>query len=233
MVFEFDNVVMSGANGTRRLSVADLRLSSGGMTAIVGPSGAGKSTLLRLCNRLEVPDRGVIRFHGRSLTDLQVLELRRAVGMVFQEPVRFAGTVFDNLREADPDLDASAAARLLERVGLDPSFVNRTADELSGGEAQRMCIARALATGPEALLMDEPTSSLDPAATRTIEDQAMALAAAGMPILWVTHDTAQMNRIASHVVCLVNGRVAYEGTAAGLMASADPSIAAYLAEQQS
>lgn len=233
MVFEFDNVVMSGANGTKRLSVANLRLPAGGMTVIVGPSGAGKSTLLRLCNRLEVPVEGIVRFHGRSLTDIGVLQLRRAVGMVFQEPVRFAGTVFDNLREADPDLDVAAAAILLQRVGLDPSFVDRTADELSGGEAQRMCIARALVTDPEALLMDEPTSSLDPSATRTIENQALALTAAGMPILWVTHDTAQMNRIASHVVCLINGRVAYEGTAAGLMASDEPGIAAYLAEQPS
>lgn len=122
---------------------------------------------------------------------------------------------------------------LLERVGLDGSFLSRLADELSGGEAQRMCIARALATGPDLLLMDEPTSSLDPAATQLIEQQAIALTEAGMPVLWVTHDTAQMQRIASRVICLIDGAVAYEGPASGLFDSQEPEIVAFLAEQTS
>ena len=151
--------------------------------------------------------------------------------MVFQEPVRFAGTVLDNLREADPGLHDDEATKLLTRVGLDGSFLGRVADELSGGEAQRMCIARALATDPTTLLMDEPTSSLDPASTRTIEKHALELASSGMPIVWVTHDIAQMERIATHVICLVAGAVAYEGAPFGLLRSSNPTIVAFRAEQ--
>ena len=232
MLFSFENVEVLGGDRPR-LAVRHLQIPAAGMNVIVGPSGAGKSTLLRLCNRLEVADSGEIKFNGADLKTTPVLDLRRAVGMVFQEPVRFGGTVLDNLREADPLIDEEAAQALLERVGLDGSFLSRLADELSGGEAQRMCIARALATGPDLLLMDEPTSSLDPAATQLIEQQAMALSEAGMPVLWVTHDTAQMQRIASRVICLIDGAVAYEGPAAGLFGSQEPSIVAFLAEQPS
>ncbi len=233
MVFELEGIEVNGANGSQRLSIEGLRLPSNGMTVIVGPSGAGKSTLLRLLNRLEIPDGGLIRFDGRPIGETDPLDLRRAVGMVFQEPVRFPGTVFDNLREADPSIDEDSAESLLKRVGLDSSFVTRLADELSGGEAQRMCIARALATGPMVLLMDEPTSSLDPATTRKIEEQALALVGTGVPILWVTHDTGQMHRIASHVICLIDGAVAYEGPAADMTAVPDPRVAEFLDEQPS
>jgi putative ABC transport system ATP-binding protein len=232
MVFTFENVEVQGVDRPR-LAVRHLQIPAAGMNVIVGPSGAGKSTLLRLCNRLEVADSGDIKFHGADLNDTPVLDLRRAVGMVFQEPVRFGGTVLDNLREADALIDAETAQTLLARVGLDRSFLSRLADELSGGEAQRMCIARALATGPDLLLMDEPTSSLDPAATQLIEQQAIALSEAGMPVLWVTHDTAQMQRIASRVICLIDGAIAYEGPAAGLFGSQEPGIVAFLAEQPS
>lgn len=233
MVFELEGIEVNGANGRQRLSIDGLRLPSNGMTVIVGPSGAGKSTLLRLFNRLENPDGGLIRFHGRPIGETDPLDLRRAVGMVFQEPVRFPGTVFDNLREADPSIDERTAESLLKRTGLDGTFLTRPADELSGGEAQRMCIARALATGPTVLLMDEPTSSLDPAATRQIEEQALALAETGVPVLWVTHDTGQMHRIASHVICLIDGSVAYEGPAIDMPAAPDPRIAEFLAERPS
>lgn len=232
MLFSFENIQLHGVAGPR-LAVRHLQIPADGMSVIVGPSGAGKSTLLRLCNRLEVADSGAIEFHGMDLNATPVLDLRRAVGMVFQEPVRFGGTVLDNLREADGLINDEAARMLLERVGLDGSFLSRLADELSGGEAQRMCIARALATGPELLLMDEPTSSLDPAATQLIEQQAIALTEAGMPVLWVTHDTAQMQRIASRVICLIDGAVAYEGPASGLFDSQEPEIVAFLAEQTS
>jgi putative ABC transport system ATP-binding protein len=228
MVFEFSDVVVAGANGSTRLSIDHLNLPQKGITAIVGPSGSGKSTLLRLCNRLEIPTSGELRFMGSPLHEQPVQELRRLVGMVFQEPVRFAGTVFDNLLVADDALDQQQATSLLERVGLNRSFLDRVADDLSGGEAQRMCIARALATRPRMLLMDEPTSALDPAATTTIEEQATDLSRDGMPILWVTHDTAQMARIASHVVCLADGRMVFEGNKTGFFKSDHPSVAAYL-----
>jgi putative ABC transport system ATP-binding protein len=178
----------------------------GGVTVITGPSGSGKSTLLRLCNRLVVASAGQLRLDGVDLMSIDPIELRRRVGMVFQRPTPFPGTVADNLREAAP-LDAAAVERLLARVGLDPSLAHRDALALSGGEAQRMCIARTLATGCEVLLADECTSSLDAAATEVVEGTARRLADEGDTVVWVTHDEAQADRLADHRIRIEEGRV--------------------------
>lgn len=231
MPFSFSNVTVAGGPNGTRLSVRNLVLPPSGLTVLAGPSGAGKSTLLRLCNRLDVPSTGSVALKTRPLDEIPVIELRRRVGMVFQTPVTFPGSVLDNLREADPHISPSAASRLLDRTGLDPDLLDRTADNLSGGEAQRMCIARALATDPEVLLMDEPTASLDPAATKTIEAQCSQLAATGMPIIWVTHDIHQLKRIAAQVVCLIAGQVALQGEPSKLLESSDPAVQSYLAEE--
>ena len=182
--------------------VADARV-----TVLAGPSGSGKTTLLRLCNRLEVPTSGTVRFRGEDLDWLDPLALRRRVGMVFQRPTLFAGTIAENFAVAAPD-DTSGYERLLVEVGLPAGWLDRPADELSGGEAQRACLARTLLTGPEVLLMDEPTSSLDPSATRALEELGTGLARSGMAVLWVSHDLAQVRRIADACVVLRDGRVA-------------------------
>jgi putative ABC transport system ATP-binding protein len=196
--------------GRTVLDVPSLAVGDRGITVLAGPSGAGKSTLLRLCNRLEVPTEGTIRFRGVDVAGLDPLAHRRRVGMVFQRPAPFPGTVRDNLRVACSALDANEPffVDALEQAGLDAGFLDRRADDLSGGEAQRACLARTLVTRPEVLLLDEPTSSLDPAATAELESRAMALAAAGVPVVWVSHDLAQVQRIADDVVVLVGGRVA-------------------------
>ena len=175
---------------------------------LVGPSGAGKSTVLRLLDRLEVPTSGEVRFRGRALDDLDVLALRRRVGMVFQRPAPFPGTVRDNLLVADPDADEEALTAALHAARLDAAFLDRPADELSGGEAQRMCLARTLVTRPEVLLMDEPTSALDPEATRRLERTARRLAGEGHELVWVTHDLEQAHRLGGEIVVLIDGRVA-------------------------
>lgn len=197
---------------------------------MVGPSGSGKSTLLRLCNRLDLPDTGCVRYRGADVSTLDPLRLRRQVGMVFQRPTPFAGTVADNLRVARPGLLEADAATVLERVGLDGAFLARDARALSGGEAQRVCLARTLATSPDVVLMDEVTSSVDPAARRGLEDLARTLAADGVPIVWVTHDLAQMRRLADHVVVVVAGRIAHCGPAATLDRDASPAARHFLAE---
>jgi putative ABC transport system ATP-binding protein len=180
-----------------------------GITALVGPSGSGKSAVLRLCNRLEVPTSGCVTLDDTDLADLDPLALRRRVGMVFQRPVLFAGTVADNLAVAAASInnDAPAATAALERCGLDAGLLERTADQLSGGEAQRMCLARTLLTGPEVVLMDEVTSSLDPQSRTIVEDLAVDLAASGIAVLWVTHDHDQARRLASRTVVLDDGVV--------------------------
>jgi putative ABC transport system ATP-binding protein len=199
-------------DGATILDHVDLRVSDAGITVLVGPSGAGKSMLLRLLNRLEVPTSGDVRFRGDSVADLDPRALRRRVGMVFQRPAPFPGTVRDNLRVADPHADDVDLRRALDDARLDADFLDREADELSGGEAQRMCLARTLVTHPEVLLMDEPTSALDPAARRGLERTARRLADGGRPLVWVTHDLEQADRLADDLVVLVAGRVA-EGEA--------------------
>ena len=211
-LFAFESVSV-GPSGARRLDGLDAELPAGGLTVVAGPSGSGKSTLLRLCNRLEVPSEGVVRHRGTDVTQRDPLELRREVAMVFQRPVTFAGTVHDNLREADPGCDATRGTELLERAGLDATFLERDAGELSGGEAQRACLARALATDPRVMLMDEPTSALDAKATAVLERLARQLVDDGTPLIWVTHFEEQMRRLADHVVLLARGRLDRCGSA--------------------
>ncbi len=211
-LFEFEAVTVGDAGATR-LDGLEAVLPAGGLTVIAGPSGSGKSTLLRLCNRLEVPSAGTVRHRGTDVGERDPLQLRREVAMVFQRPVTFPGTVLDNLREADSECDATRGAEMLERAGLAASFLDRDANELSGGEAQRACLARALATDPRVMLMDEPTSSLDGKAAGVLEGLARQLADGGTPVVWVTHDEAQMRRLADHVLLLADGRVRRSGTA--------------------
>jgi putative ABC transport system ATP-binding protein len=184
-----------------------------GVTAVVGPSGSGKSTLLRLCNRLECPSEGTVRFRSDDVQGVDPQRLRRRVGMVFQVPTPFPGSVHDNLLVAEPELSAADARTALERADLTVDFLDRVTDELSAGEAQRVCLARTLATRPEVLLMDEPTSSVDPRSRNALEDMTTALARDGVPVLWVTHDHAQARRIADHVVVLAAGKVEFAGSA--------------------
>jgi putative ABC transport system ATP-binding protein len=197
-------------DGTTILDHVDLAIADRGITVLVGPSGAGKSTVLRLLDRLEVPTSGEVRFRGRPLADLDVLALRRRVGMVFQRPAPFPGTVRDNLHVADSGADEEALGAALRAARLDAAFLDRPADDLSGGEAQRMCLARTLVTHPEVLLMDEPTSALDPAARRSLERTALRLVDEGRELVWVTHDLEQARRLGGEIVVLVGGRIAGE-----------------------
>ncbi len=221
-LFDFHGVRIA-KQGTVILRDVTGAVPEGGLTVIAGRSGAGKSTLLRLCNRLDVPNGGVVRFRGTDLAGVEPRSLRRRVGMVFQRPALFAGTVRDNLRVADPDAPETALEEVMERVELDRGFLDRVGDELSGGEGQRVCLARTLVTGPEVLLMDEPTSSLDPGAVRTLERLALGLTRHGVPMLWVTHDVAQLRRLADHLLVLEDGRLVFAGP------SDDPDVPAALA----
>jgi putative ABC transport system ATP-binding protein len=207
-LFAFAHVSVRGAAEQWRLHDVNGSIPASGITALVGPSGSGKSTLLRCCNRLEVPDEGTISFRGSDIAHLDVLQLRRRVSMVFQRPTPFPGTGLDNLRTADPTLDEDRGRDLLARVQLGPEFLDRDATQLSGGEAQRLCLARSLAVGPEVVLMDEVTSSLDPVARHALEDLARSLADDGIPIVWVTHDLGQARRVADAILVVVNGHIA-------------------------
>ena len=222
--FELVGVDAGPVAGDPILRSIDLVVPANGVTVLAGPSGAGKSTLLRLLNRLDDPVAGEVRWRGRSLTDWSPTELRRQVAMVFQRPPLFQGTVFDNLRVASADLDDERAAHVLEHVGLSGELLDHEADSLSGGEAQRMCVARALLTEPAVLLADEPTAALDRAARATVEDLGRMLADSGVAVIWVSHDTDQLRRLADHVIVLADGAVRAVGHLDELDASADPLV---------
>ena len=189
--FEFRDVRVDGDDGPI-VSSFSARVPARGLTAMVGPSGAGKTTLLRLLNRLEDPDGGAVLLDGVDVRRYDVLSLRRRVQYVGQVPVTFPGTAAENV-----GADAEA---LLLRVGLSPALAGRDADRLSVGEAQRLCLARALAVGPDVLALDEPTSALDGGSKAGIEALVRSLADEGLTVVMVTHDPHQGRALADHVV---------------------------------
>lgn len=191
------------------LSGVNFNVNRGELITIMGPSGAGKSTLLRLINRLSEADSGTILVDSRDIKDFDPKELRRRVGMVFQIPVVFKGSVRDNIAfgkklwNTDADVDALAA-----EAGLPQTLMDADSANLSVGEKQRVCIARALANKPEALLLDEPTSSLDKASAEKVESLLLRLQAEhGLTMLWVTHDREQSRRISKHNYVLEDGKL--------------------------
>jgi len=206
VAFKFDRVTVARA-GRQVLAQITAWIPAAGITVVAGPSGAGKTTLLRLCNRLEIPDAGTVCYRGRPLDELDPLTLRRRVGMVFQRPTPFPGSVADNLAVAHPDATTAQLSTALQRVALDPGLLGQDARTLSGGELQRMCLARTLVTQPETLLLDEPTSALDAQPKQVFEATARDLAAQGITIIWVTHDDAQAHRVADRTYQLRDGHL--------------------------
>jgi putative ABC transport system ATP-binding protein len=224
-LFELVGVVVRRGDRTV-LDGVDATVPPGVITVIVGPSRSGKSTLLRLCNRLVVPDQGTVLHGGTPLDRFEPTALRRRVGMVFQRPVTLPGTIEDNLRAARAATTDELVAAL-GRVGLDEPL-DRDASSLSGGEAQRMCVARTLLTDPAVVLFDEPTSALDPAATAGIEVLARRLVEDGTSCLWVTHDLDQMRALADHVLFVDRGRVRRQGPRSEVLTDPGPELADFL-----
>ena len=214
-----DVVVQRG--GVRVLDHVSMAFQAGRCTAVVGPSGSGKSTLLRLLDRLLEPTSGQVLLHGRPLPSYDVLELRRRVGLVQQTPVLLAETVLEDLRVAGPVTRAQALV-LLDRAGLADLPLDRRTASLSGGEAQRLCLARALVVEPEILLLDEPTSALDAAAAQAVERVVRGLVADGLSAVLVSHDLRQARRLADEAVVLAGGQVVEAGPVADLRYLAGP-----------
>ncbi|HKS47115.1 MAG TPA: ATP-binding cassette domain-containing protein [Amycolatopsis sp.] len=208
--FLLDQVMVTRGE-TRLLDTITAHLPGGHCTAVVGPSGAGKSTLLRLLNRLDDPSSGRILLDGIPITELDVLDLRRRVGLVAQQPVLLTDRVAEDLRVGRSELGDHGIRELLQRVGLPVEFVQRRTSELSGGEAQRVCLARALAVEPEVLLLDEPTSALDGVSSGVIVEAARDHVAAGGTVVLVSHDLAVVRGIADTVLVLDHGHLIAHG----------------------
>ncbi|XP_015077833.1 ABC transporter I family member 17-like [Solanum pennellii] len=187
-------------------------ITRGAIMGIIGPSGSGKSTILRALNRLWEPPKRTVFLDGTDICDLDVICLRRKVGMLFQLPVLFEGTVADNIRYGPKlkgkKLSDNEVYKLLTLADLDSSFFNKSGGELSVGQAQRVALARTLANEPEVLLLDEPTSALDPISTQNIEDVLVKLKKdQKMTIVIVSHSIKQIQRIADIVCLLVDGEI--------------------------
>jgi tungstate transport system ATP-binding protein len=213
--------------GRRLVDAIDLTLATDGFTAVMGPTGAGKSLLLRLLHGLLEPTAGEIRWGGAPMSE--ALRLRQA--MVFQKPVLLRRSVAANI---DFVLRLKGTAgrerrdEILARVGL-LAHGDQPARLLSGGEQQRLALARALAVGPEVLFLDEPTASLDPASVLKIEEIVSEAQARGAKIVFVTHDVGQAKRLADEVVFVNRGRLVEHTPAKRFFAGPSSEVAqAYL-----
>jgi tungstate transport system ATP-binding protein len=190
------------------------RIDAGPRTVILGANGAGKSVLMRLCHGLLRPTQGTVAWKGTAGN-----EAMRHQAMVFQRPVMLRRSALDNITYAlalagvARDLRRPRAIEALQRVGL-TGIAHSPARVLSGGEQQRLALARAWALSPAVLFLDEPTASLDPGATREVESVIQAIHAAGTKIVMTTHDLGQARRLADEILFLHRGRL-IERTGAG------------------
>jgi len=195
----------------------NFELQKGGVLAITGSSGSGKTSLLRLLNRLDEPTSGTVLVEGADYHNIEARELRRKLGMVTQRPYLFPGSVADNLRfgpaQRGEILPLETIEELLTQVGL-KDYSRRDVANLSGGEAQRVSVARALANSPLALLLDEPTAALDEAAKLEVESAIQkVMRDQGLTCIVVTHDIAQAARLAEQALVVEHGRIVRAGPA--------------------
>lgn len=217
------------ADGKRLLDGVSFALPRGGVTAIIGPNGAGKSLMMRLCHGLLRPSAGHVRWQG----DSGFVAGRKRHAMVFQRPVMLRRSVRANLLHTliatGQRQPAAAASAALARFGL-TALAERPARLLSGGEQQRLAIARAWALEPEVLFLDEPSSHLDPGATRQIEGIIQSLGADGMTLVMSTHDLGQARRLSQRILFLHMGRLIEDtGTATFLARPATAQGRAFIA----
>ncbi|HEY7948950.1 MAG TPA: phosphate ABC transporter ATP-binding protein [Acidimicrobiales bacterium] len=237
--------VAVGFGAKKVLSDIDLGFTPRTITALIGPTGCGKSTLLRSLNRMNDNVRGywrtgTIELEGVEINgrDMDPLVLRRRVGMVFQRPNPFPMSIRDNVvagvrahRLSPRNEHSDIAERFLREVGLWAAVADRQGDSpfrLSGGQQQLLCLARALAVGPDVLLLDEPTSSLDPVTTEMVEELLRSLAAK-LTIVIVTHNLAQARRVAQTTAFLYNGILVESGDTQQIFeAPSEPETVSYV-----
>ena len=213
----FENVTVS-AGAVTVLGRLSLAICPGPPTVLIGPNGSGKTTLLRVAMGLLPPSSGRVTWDGVA----DVPPVRRAI--VFQRPVMLRRSVAGNIRYAlnaahiAKERHDARLAELLSLVGLD-GMASRPARRLSGGEQQRLALARALARDPSVLFLDEPTASLDPASTKAIEDIIRAVATRGVKVVMATHDLGEARRLAGDIVFLHRGLIAETADALAFFAS--------------
>jgi tungstate transport system ATP-binding protein len=223
-------------HGTRNtLKSVSLSVEKSEVLAIIGPTGAGKTTLLRLMDQLENPSSGKIIFDGQEVLPRLRTRVRRQISMVLQKPVVFDASVYDNVayplrvRKYDGKAIPEKVNRILDTVGLD-GYQKRHARTLSGGETQKVALARALITDPQLLLLDEPTANLDPVSLNTIEELILRFNRDnGMAIVVATHEMAQGQRLAHRIGVMMEGELIQVGRPADIFyAPSDLRVARFV-----
>ncbi len=212
------------------LSDYSMSICKGELVTILGPSGSGKSTVLRLIIGLDEYQSGQILYKGKNTSEWNVLELRREIGMVFQLPYMFQGTVHDNIlygpqvHKKIPANPNDFVHRIMDQVGLPLDLEMRRAEDLSVGQKMRVSLARTLANEPEVLLLDEPTASLDPtAANRILELIRYLNQNLGLTIITVTHEVESAHSLGGRSLILIDGRIVDEGSVDELKQQASSS----------
>jgi putative ABC transport system ATP-binding protein len=219
-VFNLEGVRVA-KQGVEILRGIDWRVPEGRISIILGPSGSGKTSLLRLLNRLDEPTSGRIQYGGNAIDSYEVYRLRREVGMVFQRPELFEGTVRENLLfGSDLHKINVNTDNILSLVALENDMLDRDIGTLSGGQAQKVSIGRSVAVGPRVLLMDEPTSGLDPTATLQIETLVRRLVETlGLTCIFVTHLIEQARRVGDRAIVIMDGQKVEEGPIPDMLTS--------------
>jgi tungstate transport system ATP-binding protein len=217
------------------LSISELVVNEGQVLAVIGPNGSGKSTMLLTLNQLIKPERGEIFFHGRRLRYQDGLSFRRQVALVLQDPLLLDASVFDNVamglrfRRASSREIKKRVAKWLELLGIS-HLRNRSVKRLSGGEAQRVSLARALVLQPEILFLDEPFSSLDaPTRKRLLEDFHSLMEQMNMTAVFVTHDLDEALLLGDRIAVILDGCIRQQGTPEQVFsAPADLAVAEFV-----
>jgi len=224
-------------NGRNVLKIKSLEIQRGETLAIVGPNGAGKSTLLLALAHLIRPKHGEILFNGRPIHQMDDLEYRRKISFVFQDPLLMDMTVYHNIalglkfRGTDKDETHMRVGRWSQAIGVE-SLLARRAGQLSGGEAQRVSLARAFVLDPELLLMDEPFSAVDPPTrAQLLKDLSTLLSQDHRTTIFVTHNLSEAAQVGSRMAVIINGELKQVGTPQEIkLAPADKSVEEFLKE---
>jgi tungstate transport system ATP-binding protein len=224
-------------NGRDALKIKSLDVKRGETLAIVGPNGAGKSTLLLALAHLIKPKHGEILFNGKPISQMNELEYRRKISFVFQDPLLMDMTVEKNIalglkfRSTDKDETRRRVNRWSQAMGV-ASLLGRRAGQLSGGEAQRVSLARAFVLDPELLLMDEPFSAVDPPTrAQLLKDLSNLLSQDHRTTIFVTHNLKEAAQVSDRVAVIINGELKQVGTSKEIKAKpADKSVKEFLNE---
>jgi putative ABC transport system ATP-binding protein len=209
-LFKVENVIFK-VGETKILNQISVVINSNDITGIIGPSGAGKSTFLRLLNKLISPSEGKILFESKDTKGIPSQKIRKEIGLVQQRPFLFNGTVKENLLYGPKiwniNYSDDELIQLLQKVALGEEFLDKQVEGLSGGEQQRVSLARSLANKPRVLLLDEPTSSLDINSEEIIETTLKQLNQEGIKIIIVTHSLEQTERLTESLLFLREGKL--------------------------